>query len=137
MTAACLSFPAAGTYAYRFGPPAHDVSVARLIDPATDAVLSEAFHFPQGYPQARLPLEIEGALEPAAEGNWRLSLEAKRFAQSVHLEVPGFTVSDDWFHLAPGAAKRLMLVREDGTDLDARPAVQLAALNGPARIRFA
>ncbi|MBD1548959.1 glycoside hydrolase family 2 protein [Roseibium aggregatum] len=120
------------TYAYRFGPPAHDVTVARLIDPATDEVLSEAFHFPQGYPQARLPLEIEGELEQAGEGTWTLRLEARRFAQSVHLDIPGFQVADDWFHLAPGAGKKLMLVRKAGTDPDLLPVVQLAALNGLA-----
>lgn len=120
------------TYAYRFGPPAHDVTVARLLDPATGEVLSEAFHFPQGYPQARLPLEVEGKLEQAGEGNWTLRLEAKRFARSVHLVAPGFTVSDDWFHLAPGAGKRLTLVRRSGTGPDARPVVELAALNGLA-----
>jgi beta-mannosidase len=120
------------TYAYRFGPPAHDVTVARLIDPATNEVLSEAFHFPQGYPSARVPLEIEGELERAGEGAWTLCLEAKRFAQSVHLDVPGFAASDDWFHLAPGAEKRLMLVRKAGTGSDVLPEVRLTALNGLA-----
>ena len=120
------------TYAYRFGPPAHDVTVARLIDPATNEVLSEAFHFPQGYPQARVPLEIEGKLERAGEGAWTLCLEAKRFAQSVHLDVPGFAASDDWFHLAPGAEKRLMLVRKAGPGSDVLPTVRLTALNGLA-----
>ncbi|WP_346915612.1 glycoside hydrolase family 2 protein [uncultured Roseibium sp.] len=118
------------TYAYRFGPPAHDVTVARLIDPATEEVLSEAFHFPQGYPQTRQPLEIEGDLEPVSDGNWVLRLEAQRFAQSVHLDVAEFSVSDDWFHLAPGAGKRIMLARKAGTDPDVSPAVRLTALNG-------
>ena len=124
------------TYAYRFGPPAHDVTVARLIDPATDEVLSEAFHFPLGYTQVRQPLEIEGGLAPAGDGNWTLRLEAKRFTESVHLDVSGFNVSDDWFHLAPGGEKRIMLVRKTGTDQEARLAVRLTALNGSTRYQF-
>ena len=35
------------TWAYRFGPPPHDVTVAALVDEA-GVRLSEAFHFPQG-----------------------------------------------------------------------------------------
>lgn len=34
------------TYAYRFGPRAHDATVITLRDKASGAVLSEAFHFP-------------------------------------------------------------------------------------------
>lgn len=120
------------TYAYRFGPPAHDVTVARLIDPATEEVLSEAFHFPSGYPQARRPLEIEGDLEAAGDGSWILRLKTTGFAQSVHLDVPGFSISDDWFHLAPGAEKRIMLTLSAGTDPETHPAVQVTALNGLA-----
>lgn len=120
------------TYAYRFGPPSHDVTVARLIDSATDEVLSEAFHFPSGYPQGRQPLEIDGDLEAAGDGSWRLRLKTTGFAQSVHLDVPGFSISDDWFHLAPGAEKIITLLRTAGTEPGARPAVQLTALNGLA-----
>ncbi len=34
------------TYAFRFGPPSHDVTVARLR--SADGLLAEAFHFPLG-----------------------------------------------------------------------------------------
>ena len=34
-------------YAYRFGEPSHDVTVATLTD-ASGAMISEAFHFPLG-----------------------------------------------------------------------------------------
>lgn len=124
------------TYAYRFGPPAHDVTVARLIDPVTEEVISEAFHFPQGYPQARLPLEVEGTLEKMDEGDWTLRLEAGRFAQSVHLDVPGFRVSDDWFHLAPGAHKRVRLIAHERGDAHPEPNIQLAAVNATTRASF-
>lgn len=120
------------TYAYRFGPPAHDVTVARLIDPETQGVVAEAFHFPQGYPAARLPLDVEGSLEQVGDETWALWLNAKRFAQSVHIDAQGFTASDDWFHLAPGAEKCVTLTRKTGCAEEAVPSVRISALNGSA-----
>ena len=32
------------TYAYRFGTPAHDATVARLLDPETGAIIAESTH---------------------------------------------------------------------------------------------
>jgi beta-mannosidase len=120
------------TYAYRFGPPSHDVTVARLIDADTDAIVAEAFHFPTGYPKVCQPLEMSAELEQADGADWRLRLHTEQFAQSVRIDVPGFSVSDDWFHLAPGAEKDIVLTRLPVTDEDVAPQVRVSALNGNA-----
>ena len=39
-------------YAYRFGPPSHDVTVATLAR-GDGTVIAQAFHFPQGRGHAR------------------------------------------------------------------------------------
>ncbi|GAC1336069.1 MAG: glycoside hydrolase family 2 protein [Beijerinckiaceae bacterium] len=95
------------TYAYRFGPPPHDVTVARLVD-ATGQVVAEAFHFPLG--RAALPPSpaLDVALQEDARG-WLLRLATKSFAQSVRIEDAQFRPDDDWFHLAPGADKIVRL----------------------------
>jgi len=42
------------TYAYRFGPPSHDVTIATLASPAGE-VLAQAFHFRWAAPRCRRP----------------------------------------------------------------------------------
>ncbi len=79
------------TYAFRFGPPSHDVTVARLHS-ADGAVLAEAFHFPLGRSKAFHDATIEArAVEDG--GHWVLELQADRFAQSVHLEAAALSRS--------------------------------------------
>lgn len=107
------------TYAYRFGPPSHNVTVARLLD-SEGAVLSEAFHFPLGRQHARHSAGIEHAFH-RINSVWWLELSTDRFAQSVHLDLENFRPEDDWFHLAPGRTKRIRLHPRDGADHDQKP----------------
>lgn len=97
------------TYAFRFGPPSHDVTVARLVS-ADGAVLAEAFHFPLGRAAARGPRAITHSIE-ADGADAVVTLRAERFTPRVHIACPGFRAQDDWFHLAPGRDKRVRLRR--------------------------
>lgn len=107
------------TYAYRFGPPSHDVTVARLI--AKDGALSaEAFHFPLGRARAKHAASIEHALH-RIDGIWWLDLSTRQFAQSVHLDFDQYSTDDDWFHLAPGHIRRIRLSLRDGADPQSEP----------------
>ncbi|WP_425419571.1 glycosyl hydrolase 2 galactose-binding domain-containing protein [Oricola indica] len=124
------------TNAYRFGPPAHDVTVARLRDPDSHVVLADAFHFPAGYPAARVPLAIEASAERDERGNWWLALSTDRFAQSVHVDDANFRPTDDWFHLAPGANRHVRLIRRADAAESAVPAGTVAALNGTRGFGF-
>ncbi|MBD8892429.1 glycoside hydrolase family 2 protein [Roseibium litorale] len=121
-------------YAYRFGPPAHDVTVARLVDEATGEILSEAFHFPQGFDPARQPLDIQADLAKGEDADWLLTLTAARTARFVHLDVEGFLPLDNWFHIAPGAPKLIRLVPE--TESDGAPAGILRAVSSNSQISF-
>jgi beta-mannosidase len=115
------------TYAYRFGPPSHDVTIATLATPAGE-LLAQAFHFPQG----RAALPAAGALAVALEQGgetWQLRLRAFSFAQSVRVEDAGFRPEDDWFHLAPGREKLVRLTSRPGTKA-ARPRGSVAPLFG-------
>jgi beta-mannosidase len=100
-------------YAYRFGPPSHDVTVATLATPAGE-LLAEAFHFPLG----RASVPAAGALAVALEQDgqaWQLRLRAFSFAQSVRIEDADFRPEDDWFHLPPGCDKLVRLAPRPGT----------------------
>jgi beta-mannosidase len=107
------------TYAYRFGPPSHDVTVARLID-SEGSVVSEAYHFPLGRDAARHAARIEHDFH-RIDGVWWIGLTTNQFAQSVHLDFEHFRPEDDWFHLAPGRAKRIRLYPREGADQSRRP----------------
>lgn len=92
------------THAYRFGPRAHDVTIATLYDAASGEAVSEAFHLPERSVHARDDLGMTVELERTGDGEgdgWQLAIETKRFARFVHIIDPRFRAARDWFHLAP------------------------------------
>ena len=120
------------TYAYRFGPPSHDVTVATLIDRSTGAFRGEAFHFPGGMParvEASVGLE---AVATSTGGEWTLTLRTERLAQSVELDLPGFEPDDNYFHVAPGGSRVVALRPTAGA---ARPTGAARPLNSQAASR--
>ncbi len=96
------------TYAFRFGPPAHDVTIAQLLDRMTGEEIASAFHFPHGRNAALHRSTVAARLAREAD-EWALYLSADRLAQSVHFDLVGWRASDNWLHLAPGQEKRLTL----------------------------
>lgn len=98
------------TQAYRFGPPGHDVAVARMTDAATGAFLDDAFHFPAG-PGARIEPDVGLAAEARStgEGTWVVTLTARRLAQWVWLETDGAEPLDNYVHLAPGVPREIVV----------------------------
>lgn len=120
------------TYAYRFGPPAHEVTVARLVAPGGET-LAEAFHLPRGPALPRQELGLEGEVV-LGEGGWALHVKTGRFAQAVHVEDEHFRAADDWFHLAPGSTRVVPLTALGQGQ--AVPDGELHALNALAPARF-
>jgi beta-mannosidase len=94
------------TYAFRFGPPAHDVTVGRLM--SGDIELATSFHFPRGRAAALHPSTLSAELGEDADGAF-VMLSTDRLSQSVNLAVPGYLPDDSWFHLAPGRQKCVRL----------------------------
>jgi beta-mannosidase len=132
------------SYAYRFGPPQHELAVATLID-ENNIVLAQAFHFPTGLWAAReLDVGLTATATPmsttAAAGTppaFELTITARRFAQSVWIEADGFVPDDSYFHLAPCAARTITLRGAPG-DSGKPPSGRVHALNAQttARIEF-
>jgi beta-mannosidase len=98
-------------YAFRFGPPSHDVTVARLNDRESGEEIASAFHFPLGRSAARRDVQFTLELLESDHG-FELEISTDRFAQNVQIDVAGFDVSDNWFHLAPGKPRRIGLKGE-------------------------
>lgn len=99
------------TYAFRFGPPAHSVTVATLRDAQSEKIVSQAFLFPQGRNSAMYAASISTSLSLEDNG-WFLTLEADQLAQSVHIDLETGRPEDDFFHLAPGSPRRVHLLTE-------------------------
>lgn len=73
---------------------------------------------------------LSAVARPAGNGRYELSVGARRFAQSVQVDIEHFQCGDDYFHLAPGERRRLTLVPRRGESESARtPGGSVRALN--------
>jgi beta-mannosidase len=120
-------------YAYRFGPPKHDVTAARLLGP-DGGVIAEAFHFPQSSePKRVIGSTIVAEALPICENRWKVTLQSDRFLYAVHFDAAGCVADDNYFHLMPGATKTVVLRRiEAGEGLCGY--VEALNLDDPVRI---
>ncbi|SDD36478.1 beta-mannosidase [Cupriavidus sp. YR651] len=130
------------TYAYRFGPPAHDVVLATLHDVETaadgsTALLSQAAYLPDRRAAALHPPGLRGAVE-CVEGEWWLTVSTERFARWVHIEDHAFRPAQDWFHLGPGESRRIRLMHETPAPgaAGAIPSGEISALNADRPVPY-
>ncbi|WP_430513561.1 glycosyl hydrolase 2 galactose-binding domain-containing protein [Pannonibacter phragmitetus] len=124
------------TYAYRFGPLPHSVTVLRLTDAETGECLSEAFHFPAGRNLPQQDLGLAVAVQQDEDNGWALEIAVDRFAESLHVEDPCFIAQDNWFHLAPAEPRRIRLRRKASAPADAKPSGVVSAVNALAGVRY-
>ena len=116
------------TYAYRFGPPAHDLVSATLSDRSTGAVLGSTCYFPQAMPGGRVD---DPGLTARVEGSGHgctLILDARRFASAVAIDVEGWLPADNYLDVEPGRGRRIALRPIGGGA--AMPRGEVRALNG-------
>lgn len=126
------------TYAYRFGPPAHDVVLATLHDPAaSNALLSQAAYLPDRRAAALRAPGLSATVDQV-DGVWWLTVSARRFARWVHIEDHALRPELDWFHLGPGEARRIRLMNEGGGGGggDAIPSGEISALNAERPLSY-
>lgn len=96
------------SYAYRFGPPPVTLVHVRL-HIADDGEAAEAYFFPAGMPSGvEADIGLHAQLEPMPEGEVAVLLHTRAFAQSVHIQLEGHIVDDNYFHMAPGARRRVV-----------------------------
>jgi beta-mannosidase len=95
-------------YAYRFGPPSHDVTIATLTVEDRPQPAAQAFHFPLGRGAERRDLGLAADLF-RDEAGWALRVSAQRLAQSLHVRDAAWRPDDNWFHLPPGEPRVLRL----------------------------
>jgi beta-mannosidase len=96
------------TYAYRFGPPGHDVVVATLRDPSANGVVTSALYFPGHLPLPSQDVGLTAHAELTHEG-YALLLEVERFAHAIAIDVDGCAPDDNYLHLEPGEPRVIRL----------------------------
>jgi beta-mannosidase len=129
------------TYAYRFGPRTHDVTVASLHDAGDDTLIAEAVHFPGGPHMPARDLGLEATVERVGDA-WDLCVIARGFVQFLHIDDPSFAAEDDWLHLPPGRPRRIRLRPIPGLPSVANrqaaiPNGEVRALNMDRVVRYA
>jgi beta-mannosidase len=120
------------TYAFRFGPPGHDVAVASLTERGTGGapalvppgrILGQAFHFPLGLGSfgSRARAGAAGAGDPGIDvsaskqaekqrdGEYVMIIRSKTFAQSVAIDARDYLPDDNYFHIEPGGERTVVM----------------------------
>ncbi|MES2788091.1 MAG: glycoside hydrolase family 2 protein [Planctomycetota bacterium] len=121
------------TYAYRFGPPHHDVVVVTWYD-TNRQVVSEACHFIRRRDPALGAVSLEGSAEKISDTEYRVALQADRFIHSVRLSARGFLPDDNYFHLPPERLKTVTFRPYENTQSSFKLDVEALNLALPIRI---
>ncbi|OYY51478.1 MAG: hypothetical protein B7Y03_10705 [Polaromonas sp. 24-62-144] len=98
-------------HAYRFGPPPCD-AVAATLKGSDGALLAQTFFFPEGLgrqPEDDVGLRAHARPHAHDSQTIELTLQTRKLAQAVHVDVPGFAADDDYFHMAPDTERTVML----------------------------
>ena len=100
------------SYAYRFGPPGHDLIAVGLYSPDEEIPLAQTFRSPAGRTMQRMPvsefcLTAEGRVLP--DQNIEVLITSRRFMWGVRVAAPGFLPDDAYFGLEPGITRRIVL----------------------------
>jgi beta-mannosidase len=123
------------TYAYRFGPPKHDLAIATLFD-NQHRVLSEAFYFVKAREPAFLPaVQADVEMESTGEGCYQVRLRSDRFLQSVCIDATGFLPDDNYFHLSPSRQKLVRFTPINDCGARFRPTLEALNLKNPLMLR--
>ena len=97
------------TYAYRFGPPAHDMIVASLRDAGTELFRAGACYFPGPLPAGRdCDVGLTVRMKLTAD-RYALMLRSERVAHAVLIDVDGFLPDDNYLYLEPGETRTVGL----------------------------
>ncbi|QET05612.1 glycoside hydrolase family 2 protein [Cupriavidus pauculus] len=124
------------TYAYRFGPPAHDVVLATLHDDA-GTLLSQSAYLPDRRAAALRDPGLHASVAKE-DGEWWLTIGTRRFARWVHVDDHAFVAEHDWFHLGPGETRRVRLMHEAAAagSAHAIPSGEIHALNADSPVFY-
>lgn len=122
------------TYAYRFGPPRHDVVVARLRGEDGKLIYEDAW-LPHGMERVRLPTsELAASANIQPDGRVVLRLLSAVFVQAISFSVRGYEADDAYFSLCPGSPREVVF-SPVGTPIAFKVHVGALNLDGTVTVR--
>ena len=122
-------------YAYRFGPPGHDLVVVSLHKTPGDLPFAQSFRFPAGRPVQKIAiadLAVTAEAYILSDGTIEVLLTSRRIAWGVCVVAPGFVADDAYFGIEPGGRRRIVM-----TPLEPRKVpviVTVTAMNAEGRL---
>lgn len=120
-------------YAYRFGPPKHDVCIATLTSESGAPLATASFWLP-GRRTQRHPLGLAATVSKG-DGGWLLRLTTQRMATGVAIDDERSVPDDNHFDLAAGV-ERIVRLRPLTRTAPSRPEGEISAINGTDAIRY-
>ena len=123
------------SYAYRFGPPEHDLVVATLRT-HDGTTLAQSLHWVGGWSLQRSPdIGLEATARSLEDGAFEVTVRTRAAAIALHFEVDTHVPEDDFFHLAPGDERKVRLEpRAARKPLAGRVAAVNVAVSAPIRM---
>jgi beta-mannosidase len=106
------------SYAYKFGPPKHEVACAVLKD-GNGNIVSQQFHFPVTH---HLPMIEANVVAEFSED--KLSISSDKFLYAVQIICDGCLPEDNYFHLMPNEKKEIKFNINN-----TKPQIQINAVN--------
>jgi beta-mannosidase len=126
------------SYAYRFGPPGHEVIAASLHRNRGDVPFAQSFRFPAGRRNQRSPISelgLQGQARTLPEGAIELLITTRGFAWGVRATAAGFMPDDAYLGVEPNGKRRIVLTPLQPAQ---KPAIiVVTALNAEGRISVA
>ncbi|WP_061001259.1 glycosyl hydrolase 2 galactose-binding domain-containing protein [Mycolicibacterium mucogenicum] len=97
--------------AYQFGPPTADAVQARVTFDGRPTVYDVLVVNPAGRQAASL---LTATASPVSEGIWVLELVSEVALRYIEIEISGWRVSDNYFHVAARLPRQIMVTRQSG-----------------------
>jgi beta-mannosidase len=118
---------------YQFGPKQYDVVLLQLTE--NQELVSQNCHFLESLdlPEIKHP-NIE--LSYQNEGPEALSIVSDVFLHTVCLDAPGFTFSDNYFHLAPNTPRHIEVIPQQNGGKVLKGYLSAINIKDSVRIRF-
>ena len=126
------------SWAYRFGPPGHDLIAVSLHRERGDIPLAQAFRFPSGRSAQRRPIAELGVMVESRildDETMELLVSSRCFAYGVKAAAPGWMPDDAYFGIEPGVKRRVTLRTLQPSEVPA--SLVITAINAEGRLPVA
>ena len=98
------------SHSYKFGPAAIDLITATLQQDTAGPPLLTLYQ-PAGPLLERSDIGLSAQIAALGKTQFELVVSTRAFAHSVHIHIPGMTLADNHFDMAPGEVRRIELPR--------------------------